>query len=163
MSGAPLFNTERTENTDGHREHYGSDSVFHRAFKFIHRRGRKRAEANLPIESTPPPKAAAAGGFPLDSGRSAVLARRQLKSTRNDSRNRDVLVKLLPAQGETVKLKLDLRKLLLACGLEQTKPICRKTEDPTIMQLAVYRPSLCPGSQRRRFNSDSWINGGGIH
>ena len=58
------------------------------------------------------------GGCSLDSIGSAVLARRQLKATRDDSRNSDVLVKLLPAQSKTVKLKLDLRKLLLACGLE---------------------------------------------
>jgi hypothetical protein len=30
MSSATLFNTERTENTEGHRKHYGSDSGFHR-------------------------------------------------------------------------------------------------------------------------------------
>jgi hypothetical protein len=35
MSSATLFNTERTENTEGHRKHYGSDSGFHRTITWL--------------------------------------------------------------------------------------------------------------------------------
>jgi hypothetical protein len=46
MSSATLFNTERTENTEGHRKHYGSDSGFHRTIKITDRRWKRALAAN---------------------------------------------------------------------------------------------------------------------
>src|SRR5208282_6154357 len=74
------------------------------------------------------------------SRRVGRLFRRQLEPARNDPRNRDVLVQLLPTQSVTTDFNLDARQLFFGgCG-QDAEPVSGEADSSSVVQLNVYGP-----------------------